>query len=44
MDFNVLFWFVPAAAALALAFAAYFYKQMKAESEGFTISLVNTIG
>ena len=34
MDFNVLFWFVPAAAALALAFAAYFYKQMKAESEG----------
>ena len=34
MDYNVLFWFVPAAAVLALAFAAYFYKQMKAESEG----------
>ena len=30
----MLFWFVPAAAVLALAFAAYFYKQMKAESEG----------
>ena len=34
MDYNVLFWFVPAASVLALAFAAYFYKQMKAESEG----------
>ena len=34
MDYNVLFWFVPAASLLALAFAAYFYKQMKAESEG----------
>ena len=34
MDYNVLFWFVPAASLLALAFAAYFYKQMKAQSEG----------
>ena len=34
MDYNVLFWFVPVASLLALAFAAYFYKQMKAESEG----------
>ncbi len=34
MDYNVLFWFVPAASVLALVFAAYFYKQMKAESEG----------
>ncbi len=34
MDYNVLFWFVPAASVLALSFAAYFYKQMKAESEG----------
>ena len=34
MDYNVLFWFVPAASVLALAFAAYFYKQMKAQSEG----------
>ena len=34
MDYNVLFWFVPAASVLALTFAAYFYKQMKAESEG----------
>ena len=34
MDYNVLFWFVPAASVLALAFAAYFYRQMKAESEG----------
>ena len=34
MDYNVLFWFVPAASVLALAFAAYFYKQMKAENEG----------
>ena len=34
MDYNVLFWFVPAASLLALVFAAYFYRQMKAESEG----------
>ncbi len=34
MDYNVLFWFVPAASLLALAFAWYFYKQMKRESEG----------
>ena len=31
MDYNVLFWFVPAASVLALSFAAYFYKQMKAD-------------
>ena len=34
MDYNVLFWFIPIASLLALVFAAYFYKQMKAESEG----------
>ncbi len=34
MDYNVLFWFVPAASLLALAFAWYFYRQMKKESEG----------
>ena len=34
MDYSVLFWFVPAASLLALAFAWYFYKQMKRESEG----------
>ena len=34
MDYNVLFWFVPAASLLALLFAWYFYKQMKRESEG----------
>lgn len=34
MDYNVLFWFVPAASLLALAFAWYFYRQMKRESEG----------
>ncbi len=34
MDYNVLFWFVPAASLLALLFAWYFYRQMKRESEG----------
>ena len=34
MDYNVLFWFVPAASLLALTFAWYFYRQMKKESEG----------
>ena len=34
MDYSVLFWFVPAASVLALAFAWYFYRQMKKESEG----------
>ena len=34
MDYKILFWFVPAAALLALAFALYFYRQMKKESEG----------
>lgn len=34
MDYNVLFWFIPAASVLALSFAMYFYKQMKRESEG----------
>lgn len=34
MDYNVLFWFVPAASLLALTFAWYFYRQMKKEREG----------
>ena len=34
MDYNSLFWFVPAASLLALFFALYFYRQMKRESEG----------
>ena len=29
-----LFWLVPIASILALAFAGYFYKQMMRESEG----------
>ncbi|MCK9159910.1 MAG: sodium-translocating pyrophosphatase [Bacteroidaceae bacterium] len=31
---HLLFWFIPIASLLALAFAYYFYKQMKKESEG----------
>lgn len=31
---NYLFWIAPAASFLALALAAFFYKQMKGESEG----------
>ncbi len=34
MDYNSLFWFVPAASLLALFFACYFYRQMKRASEG----------
>ncbi len=34
MDYNSLFWFVPAASLLALFFALFFYRQMKRESEG----------
>ena len=34
MDFNILFWIVPAAAVLALLFAWFFFVQMKRESEG----------
>ncbi len=34
MDFNILFWIVPAAAILALLFAWFFFVQMKRESEG----------
>ena len=29
-----LFWLIPTASVLALAFAGYFYKQMMRESEG----------
>ena len=31
---NVLFWLVPVASLLALAFACYFYYQMKKVDEG----------
>lgn len=31
---NFLFWIVPSASLLALLLAWYFYKQMKAQSEG----------
>ena len=34
MEIHPLFWLVPAASILALLFAAFFYRQMKKESEG----------
>ena len=34
IDINLLFWFIPFAAVLALVFAFIFYKQMMKESEG----------